>query len=123
MTARRWVVLIVGLAVGFAAAAFLESGVKAYGRSLVRRTAADCSSVSLALEKYRADKGTYPPLDGPIENLRPFLVPKYIPHLPTRDSTGRPLIVMLRGTRAAVVSTGTHGVVVEAGELVSGPLP
>ena len=115
--------LIVAFVAGFGAATFIESGIKAYGRSLVRRTAGDCRSISLALEEYRKDNGAYPPLEGHIDNLKPFLVPKYLPNLPTRDTSGRPLVVVMRGERAAVVGTGAHGVIVEAGQLASGPLP
>jgi len=89
-------------------------------RSWAKRTAADCRTISEALESFRAENGHYPPMDGNIEHLRPYLSPKYLRQLPNRDMSNQPYLVVLNGPRAAVVSVGQNGAVAEAGSLIRG---
>lgn len=109
----------VGLLLGFLAAVMLQNLLTATVRSKAKRTVADARSISLALEKYRQEKGGYPPLDGRTESLSPYLVPTYLRRLPSVDSFGQPYVVCMRGETAAVVAAGQYGAIVEGGEVVS----
>ncbi|HEX8323474.1 MAG TPA: type II secretion system protein [Tepidisphaeraceae bacterium] len=53
--------LVIGI-IGVLAAILLPMVVKAYGRSVQLRTQADLQAISTALEAYRADFGSYPPV-------------------------------------------------------------
>jgi len=107
---------IIGVALGFTSAVAVQSLLDAGARSKAKRTAADCRTISAALEQYRAVNGHYPPFDGAIEHLKPYLVPRYIRVLPTHDMSGQPLLVVLNGAEAAVVATGRYGCVIQAGK-------
>src|SRR3954449_12002963 len=109
-----------GFVVGFIVAGALQEMLEAKKRSWSKRIAADCRSISAALESYRGDHGSYPPLDGKIEHLTPYLTPNYLRQLPTRNMSGQPYLVVLNGARATVISVGSHGAAVEAGDLIAG---
>jgi type II secretory pathway pseudopilin PulG len=111
--------LVVGLVVGFLFAVTVQNLLTAAVRSKAKRSVADCRSISLALEKYRHDRGKYPPLDGHTENLTQYLVPSDIPSVPTKDAFGQPYVVCMRGEKAAIVAPGRYGAIVEGGLVVS----
>jgi len=113
--------LLLGIVLGFAFATAIQSLFDAGARSKAKRTVADCRSISTALESYRTAEGRYPPLDGNVDHLATYLVPRYIKELPTRDMSNKPYLVVLDGTRAAVISPGRYGVVVEAGNVIRVP--
>ena len=114
------VTLLVGVVLGFASATAIESLLDAGARSKAKRKAADCATISTALEHYRTSNGRYPPLDGDIEHLVPYLVPRYVKQLPLRDVSGQPFLVVTNGSRVAVIATGKYAVVAEDGKLIRG---
>jgi type II secretory pathway pseudopilin PulG len=122
MNWKVWTALAIGLLLGFAATSAAYESLDAMKRSWAKRTAADCRTLSQALEAFRADNGHYAPLDGDIEHLRPYLTPQYLRQLPIRDMSNQPSLVVLNGSHAAVVSVGQNGAAAEAGSLIRGGL-
>src|SRR5687768_14819909 len=118
MTGKKWSAIgaAIGIVVGFAAATVLQSMLDAGARSKAKRTAGDCRSISIALEDYRKANGRYPPLDGNVEHLAPYLVPTYMRVLPKKDMAGQPLLVLMKGSTPAVISTGRYGIVAQSGD-------
>ena len=112
--------LLLGVILGFTLAIAAQSLLDAGARSKSKRTAADCRTISHALEQYRAANGHYPPIDGQIDHLIPYLVPQYLQQVPTRDMANQPFLVVLNGSEAAVISTGKYGVVVQAEKIIRG---
>src|SRR3954469_23541777 len=88
-----------GFVVGFIVAGAIQEMLEGKKRSWSKRIAADCRSISAALESYRGDHGSYPPLDGKIEHLTPYLTPTYLRQLPIRNMSGQPYLVVLNGGR------------------------
>jgi hypothetical protein len=122
MTWKAWLAAFVGAVLGFAIALSVQAMLDGYIRSTAKRVAADCLTVSEALEAYRRDNAAYPPLDGDIQHLSAYLVPKYLRHVPTKSGmSGEPYLVVMNGARVAVIAPGRYGAVVEAGKLVSSP--
>jgi len=117
---KVWTALFAGLIAGFMASVFLQGLLEGMQRSWAKRTALDCRSISAALEQYRADNGYYPPLDGNIEHLRTYLIPKYLRRVPIRDMSNHPFLVAMNGTPATVISVGRYGAAVEAGTVITG---
>ena len=120
MRYKPWIALAVGLVVGFLSATAIQQLLDGMRRSWSKRTAAYCASISAALEEYRAEKGDYPPLDGNVEHLSRYLAPRYLRHLPTRDMSDQPYLVVLNGSKAAVISVGVYGAAVEEKKLIRG---
>ena len=118
MTWKGCLALIVSFAFGFMTATAIHELLQAMHRSHAKRSAADCRSISDAIEHYRLDHGQYPPLDGNVEHLRPYLVPRYLKGLPTRDMWNQPLLVVMNGPRVTVISIGHYGAAAEAGALI-----
>jgi type II secretory pathway pseudopilin PulG len=112
--------LFVGFLAGFMLALAMQNLLDAKKRSWSKRTAADCLTISQALEAYRVDNRRYPPLDGDIAHLAGQLTPKYMRNLPIRDMSGEPFLVVLNGSQVAVVSVGQYGAAVEAGKVIRG---
>ena len=119
MNWKVWTALFAGFITGFMASAALQGLFEDMHRSWAKRTAADCRSISAALEQFRADNGHYPPLDGNIDHLQAYLSPKYLRQIPRRDTSNRPYLVVMNGTRATVISVGRYGAAVEASTLIS----
>lgn len=113
--------LLLGIVLGFAFATAIQSLFDAGARSKAKRAVADCRTISAALESYRTAEGQYPPLDGNVDHLATYLVPRYVKQLPIRDMSNKPYLVVLDGTRAAVISPGRYGVAVEAGIVIRVP--
>ncbi len=123
MNSKNWLILLVGIILGFSAATATQGLLDAYVRSASKRTAGDAIQISKALEAYRHAHGSYPPLDGNVEHLSQYLVPTYLRAVPTRDTTGgRPFMVVMNGSHASVISVGRYGLVVE-GEEIQGAAP
>ena len=116
MSWRTLLALLLGLVVGFAASSSIQSLLDAGERSKVKRSAADAIAISRCLEAFRKDNGRYPPLGQSVGQVAGYLEPKYIRHLATKDSYGRPFVVLMDGSAAAVFSTGRNGFVVERGK-------
>jgi len=114
--------LLLGIVLGFASATAVQSLLDAGARSKAKRTAADCRTISKALEQYRATTGHYPPLDGDVEHLVPFLVPRHLKQLPIRDMADQRFLVVMNGSRVAVIATGKYGVVAEQGKITRGDI-
>jgi type II secretory pathway pseudopilin PulG len=112
--------LLLGIVFGFGSATAVQSLLDAGARSKARRTAADCRTISTAIEQFRSTTGHYPPLDGDVEHLVPLLVPRYLQNLPTRDMAGQPFLVVMNGSRVAVIATGKYGAVAELGKITRG---
>jgi type II secretory pathway pseudopilin PulG len=110
--------LVIGIIVGLSVAVGMQSLLNAIDASTSKRGIADCKVISVALEEYRKAHGQYPPLEGGVEDLSAYLVPAYLGSVPTRDALGQPYLVFMHGPIAAVVSTGRHGIVVEANRVV-----
>ena len=89
-------------------------------RSWSKRTAADCRSISTALEAYRTAVGSYPPFDGSTEHLSQYLSPKYLRSVPSRDMSNEPYLVVMNGANAVVISVGGFGTAVEEGRIIRG---
>jgi type II secretory pathway pseudopilin PulG len=115
-------ILFLGVVLGFASATTIQSLLDAGARSKTKRTAADCTTISTALEKYRATTGKYPPFDGDVKHLEPYLVPRYLKQLPVHDMSGQPFLVVMNGSRVAVIATGKYGVVAEQGKITRGDI-
>ena len=118
MNWKVWTALFAAFIAGFMASSALQGLFEGMHRSHAKRMAADCRSISAALEQFRADNGHYPPLDGNIEHLQAYLSPKYLRQIP-RDMSNRPFLVVMNGTHATVISVGRYGAAVEAGTLIS----
>jgi hypothetical protein len=122
MTWKAWLAALIGAVLGFAVALSVQAILDGYVRSTAKRAAADCFTVSQALEAYRRDNAAYPPLDGDIQHLSAYLVPKYLRQIPTKSAmSGERYLVVMNGARAAVIAPGRYGAVVEAGKLVTSP--
>jgi type II secretory pathway pseudopilin PulG len=120
MNWKVWVALVVGLVLGFISASVVQELLDAMKRSWAKRTAADCRSISIALEHFRQDTGQYPPLDGNIEHLVGYLSPKYMRQFPRRDMSNQPYLVVMDGAKAAVISVGRYGTAAEDGKVIRG---
>ena len=70
---KTGIALCLGFALGIGIAFFAQGLLDGMKRSWAKRTAADCSSISKAIEQYRADHGAYPPLDGDVQHLAAYL--------------------------------------------------
>jgi len=112
---KVWLALSIGVVVGFGVCVCAQELVEAKRRSWAKRSAAECLVLSDALEKYRADHGHYPPLDG---DLTPYLTPQYLQWVPKQDTHAQPLVIALRGNRAAVIAIGAYGAMAEGGAVV-----
>lgn len=121
MNWKVWTALFAGLIVGFMASSALQGLFEDMHRSWAKRTAADCRTISAALEQFRAENGHYPPLDGNLEHLQAYLSPKYLRQIPMHDMSNRPFLVVMNGSRAMVISVGRYGAAAEAGTVISGP--
>lgn len=120
MTWKTTLALSIGIVVGFTLASAVHELLDGMKRSWAKRTAADCRSISDAIEKYRAENGEYPPLDGDVQHLARYLTPRYLQQLPTRDMSNQPYLVVKNASKAAVISVGSYGVAMEAGTLIRG---
>ena len=120
MNWRVAVALTVGLIVGFVFASSVHELLDAKKRSWAKRTAADCAAISSALEQFRKENNHYPPLDGNVDHLVGYLIPKYAHQLPTRDMSNQPYLVVLNGPAAAVISVGRYGAAAQEGKLLRG---
>ena len=75
---------------GIVAAIFIPNFVDALQKAKQKRTVADLRNVGTAIVSYSVDhEGTLPPGQS-LEEMRPGLVPKYIPSVPTVDGWKRP---------------------------------
>jgi hypothetical protein len=120
MTFKTGIALCVGIALGFAMGGAVQELLDAMKRSWAKRTAADCRSISIAIEQYRVDHGEYPPLDGDVGHLGAYLAPHYLRQVPVRDMSSQPYLVVMNGSKAVVISVGRYGAAVEAGTLIRG---
>ena len=120
MTWKTWLALLAGVIIGFTFAATVQELLEAKKKSWAMRNAANCVSISRALEHYRVEHGVYPPLSGGVEHLREYLTPKYLSQVPTLDASGQPFLVVLNGPRAVVISVGPYGAAAQSGNLIRG---
>jgi Type II secretion system (T2SS), protein G len=114
----RWKLLafLVGGVFGFLLSQAAQSMIDAGAASKMKRSIGDAIVFSAALEMYRSDNGHYPPvLSG--DHLAQSLSPKYLRAVPT-DVYGRPYLVAMNGTTAAVISLGRGGFVVQKQKLI-----
>jgi type II secretory pathway pseudopilin PulG len=95
------IVLLLGVVVAVVLAAFVVRIVREsreYSRQ--HRTQADIRIISAALEAYATAVNSYPRVLT-VQELQPYLVPKYIPRLPVVDGWRRPLRYEWQGPSAA----------------------
>lgn len=105
-----------GGVVGFLLSQGVQSMLDAGAASKMKRSIANGMSLSAALEKFRTDNGRYPSVFG-LTQLDQSLTPKYLRAVPT-DVYGRPYVIAMNGTTAAVISLGRGGFVVQKEKLI-----
>lgn len=115
----RWkmvVTFLLGGVVGFLLSEGIQSMIDAGAASKMKRSIGNAVTISAALEKFRDDKGRYPSALSR-EQLVQSLTPKYLREVPT-DVYGRPYVIAINGTTAAVISVGRGGFVVQKQRLI-----
>lgn len=116
MNWKAWLALVIGFVLGVAVIGAAQSLLDGYKRSMAKRAAADCRVLSTAIETYRRDHGRYPTIDGDLDHLGRDLDPTYLRVMP-RGNFRSPYLVVINGTRAAVIAVGSDGVMVEGGSI------
>ena len=77
-----------------------------------KRSLAEARNIIEALQKYRMETGSYPPLDGGLQEAESLLVPRFATHIWLRDVYNRPYLACVDRDGPVVVSTGRNGFVV-----------
>jgi len=121
MTTRVWLAFAIGLLLGFGAELTIQNLLNAGERSKNKRSLADASTISDALDRFRETTGSYPPIAGDAAKLKPYLEPTYLRSLPTRDIYDRPYLVATDGSIALIISTGRNGFAVRGRRILLGP--
>jgi len=116
MNRKNVIMFFLGGVVGFMLSQGTQSMLDAGAASKMKRSIGNAMTISSALETFRNDNGRYPPvLSG--EQLAQSLTPKYLRTVPT-DVYGRPYVIAMNGTAAAVISVGRGGFVVQKQKLI-----
>jgi type II secretory pathway pseudopilin PulG len=116
---KALLVSLVAFILGFLASTILHNLLAAGEASKNKRAAGDARSISAALEKYHQEHGSYPPVEGEVRSLQPFLAPRFLRSVPTSDAYGRPFLLIADSSGLAIASTGRNGFVVRKGVIVS----
>lgn len=114
----RWKALsvfLVGCVVGIALSYTAQSLLDAYLASTIKRSIGNARGISIALERYRQDNGSYPQLSE--NQLSTALTPKYLKGMPRDVYNGRPYVVVMIGAVPAVIAPGRGGFIVQKGEV------
>lgn len=93
---------------GILAAIAIPNFLTAIERSKQKRTMADKRSLGTALEAYATEHRAYPQADS-LDTLRPQLVPKYMPQVPSVDGWSHPFRYATLEDGYAIVSAGKDG--------------
>jgi type II secretory pathway pseudopilin PulG len=116
MTVKPFLLLIAGVVIGVSLSQMIQSLIEAGHASKAKRSRGSALLLSNALERYRSEHGSYPPLAG--DDMAASLVPHYLRAVPT-DVDGRPYYVVMNGSTAAVVCVGRGGFIIQRGTFVS----
>jgi general secretion pathway protein G len=102
--------LVVVSIIGILAAIAIPNLSAAMDRARQRRSMAELRSVALAVSSYAADYSFAPRVAaGVVGELRPYVTPTYLRHLPDGDGWGRPLVYTSNGLEYTLMCWGSDG--------------